>query len=185
MNLTEALKAVAPHTAPKNHNLPVLTHVRVKDGYALATDRYTLARAKITDHDTPDGYYTMEQVKKAPVSVTPASDTQVNDVVTYADGTQGPATEAPGDYPSVNRLIENWTPGTEIAPMVLDPKFALKFQAKHFPKNGSRVFEASMQLAPGETPTKPVKVTFPGAFTEDEFVALWVPIRIPEGQYAR
>jgi len=184
MNLAEALKAVAPHLAPKNYNLPVLTHVQVKDGYAYATDRYTLARARI-DEPTPDGYYTLEQVKKAPVSVVPASDTQVNDVVTYADGTSGPATEFEGDYPSVGRLIGNWTPGTESAPMVLDPKFALKFQAKHFPKWHNRAFDAAMQLAPGETPVKPVKVTFPGAFTEDEFVALWVPIRIPEEKYAR
>jgi len=180
MNLAEALKAVAPHIAPKNYNLPVLTHVQVEDGYAYATDRYTLARARI-DEPTPDGYYTLEQVKKAPVSVVPAGDVQV----TYADGTSGPATELEGDYPSLDRLIGNWAPGTEIAPMVLDPKFALKFQGKHFPKKHNRAFSAAMQLAPGETPTKPVKVTFPAAFTEDEFVALWVPIRVPEGQYAR
>ena len=184
MNLAEALKAVAPHLAPKNYNLPVLTHVQVKDGYAYATDRYTLARARI-DEPTPDGYYTLDQVKKAPVSVVPASDTQVNDGVTYADGTTGPATEFEGDYPSVGRLIGYWAPGTESAPMVLDSKFALKFQAKHFPKGYNRTFEAAMQLTPGETPVKPVKVTLPGAFTEDEFVALWVPIQIPEEKYAR
>jgi len=184
MNLAEALKAVAPHAAPKSHDLPVLTHVQVKDGYAYATDRYTLARARV-DEPTPDGYYTLEQIKKAPVNVTPASDTQVNDVVTYADGTRGPATEDVGDYPSVGRLIDRFTPGTEIAPMVLDPKFALKFQAKHFPKWHNRAFSAAMQLTPGETPVKPIKVTFPASFTEDEFVALWVPVRVPEGKYAR
>jgi len=45
MNLAEALKAVAPHLAPKNYNLPVLTHVQVKDGLPpTATIRWNRSR---------------------------------------------------------------------------------------------------------------------------------------------
>ena len=176
MNLTDALKAVAPHTAPKSHTLPILTLVQVKDGHAYATDRYTMARAGIqTDHDIPtaDGYYTLEQIKKSPVSATDIT-------VIYADGTSGPhTTENPhGDYPAIARLIENFKAGTLSEPLALDVKFALKFQGKHFPKNGTRAFDAAVVLTPGETNRKPIKVTFPTEFTEDEFVALWVPLNI-------
>jgi len=169
MNLTEAIKAVAPH-ASKDKLVPVLTGVQIQNGRAMATDRYTLAIVGVEELDMRlNLWLSPEDVKAGVQSVT-------IDLITFTSGATKPTQDAPGDYPAIERIANGFEPnnGTVIETISLDVAHLSKFAAKFLPRSyglHTPVFTF------GVSPTKPVKVTF-SAFPE--YVGVVVPIRIRE-----
>lgn len=175
MNVVDALKACLPH-ADKNGPLPVLNGVRLWNGRAYATDRYTLAISDYQfegeDHDV---FVSVENAKRI---ISAGSDVARvdNGQIVLANGVVFPVPEMwnVGDYPNVNRLVENWVPG-EVGQVSFTAQFLDRFAAKHFPyRNARERRDHSVTFEMGTDSHLPVRVTVP-AFPG--FVALVVPRR--------
>ena len=175
MKLQDAIKAVAPH-ATSDTTLQILTGVMIQDGYAVATDRYTAARVKITGTVTSMEYPTeLDGTWISPAQIKAGvTDLDVNGQLILGNGARMDKAEAPGDYPTITRLFEAFEvaeEGTGFPSILFNQAFAKKFDSRHFPKGyaHSMKFEFDKRGV-----TKPVRVTFP---SHEDFEALWVPIR--------
>jgi hypothetical protein len=171
MNLTEAIKATAPH-ATKDKTLPMLTGVQIQNGRTMATDRYTLALVAVEGLPLDvTVWLSPEDVKAGVAAVT-------NELITFTNGSTKSITEAPGDYPTIERLADGFEPNKG------EPIPAICFDVKHLSKFDSRFFPRAFGLrAPlftfGQGPNKSVKVTFSNL---PEYVGLIVPIRTVESK---
>lgn len=175
MTVVDALKACLPH-ADKDGPISALNGVRLWNGRAYATDRYTLAISDYQfegeDHDV---FVSVENAKRI---ISAGSDVArvENGQIVLANGAVFPVPEmtSTGDYPNVNRLVENWVPG-EVGQVSFTACFLDRFAAKHFPyRNARERRDHIVTFEMGADATKPVRVTVP-AFPW--FVSLVVPRR--------
>ena len=176
MNVVDALKACLPHVA-KNVALPVLEGVRLKNGRAYATDRYTLAISDYQfegeDHDV---FVSVENAKRI---ISAGSDVArvENGQIVLVNGAVFPTPEmsSVGDYPDVDKLVENWAAG-ELGQVSFQTRFLDRFAAKHFPYRNAKDRQGhTVTFEMGVEATKPVRVTVPGF---PWFVGLVVPRKV-------
>lgn len=156
MRTVEAIKAVQAHRST-DMTLPILCALHVtEDGYVEATDRYTVARAKLEEgHGLTPGLYSPSAVK-----------------ILLAGGVTEP--DVDGDFPAIEHLFV--TPSDveyKAGPVRFNPKFLARFAPAKIPTSKS----GGLVLTPGETPKKPWLVTVNGV-DRDEWQALIVPIRL-------
>lgn len=165
MNLTEAIKAVAPHSS-KDKTLPVLTGVMIRGGRVLATDRYTLAIVTMLELDPAITVWLSPADVKAGVQSVAA------DLITFTSGAAKAPTEAPMAFPAIERLVDDFKPNSseQITDIGFDVAHLSKFAARFLPK----AYHAPVtpRFAFGLTNTSAARVTF-AAFPE--YVALIVP----------
>ena len=174
MNLNEAIKAVAPHTS-KDKLVPVLTGVQIQNGRAMATDRYTLAIVEVEGLEQGVTAWLSPDDIKAGVKAI------ANGMLTLANGATKPVTETPGDFPAIERLIDNFTPNTgapeHIQAISFDVVHLSKFARKFLPKTIAKT--AAPRFEFGINNTAAARVTF----TEwPEYTALIVPVKITENK---
>jgi len=184
MILSDALKAVAPHLAPAKSLTSVLTGVLIRDGYAWATDRFTVARARIDSGLTvPEGvevWLSPEDVKAGVASITHSERAGFD--LTLVNGGVKTVTGVSDDgstYPAVENLFSRFVPAEEgHAPNIVrfNPELLARFAASHFP-GGKRIHGSqSMVLEFQSDPHKSVRVTR-GGIKADEFAALVMPMK--------
>lgn len=173
MNVVDALKACLPHVV-KDDLRPVLEGVRLWNGKAYATDRYTLAISDYQfegeDHDVFVSAADAKRIISAGSDVARVENGQI----VLANGAVFPVPEMSrvGDYPDVNRLVENWVPG-EVDRVSFTAQFLDRFAAKHFPyQNARERRDHIVTFEMGTDSRLPVKVTIPDF---PWFVALVVP----------
>jgi len=170
MNLTEAIKAVAPH-ASKDKLVSVLTGVQIQNSRVMATDRYTLAIVNVHGLD-PNVTVWLD-----PADVKAGVHSVTADLITFTSGATKPTYSSPGDYPAIERLVDNFKPNTG-APEHIE---SISLDVAHLSKFANKFLPRSHQGAPsftfGLSNTQPVKVTFTHL---PEYIALIVPIKIKE-----
>lgn len=159
MSTINVIKSVQAH-ASKDKMFPILNAIHVtEDGYAEATDRFTMARAKLPeDHGLTPGLYSPSAVK-----------------ILLAGGHAEPDTE--GDFPNIARLLptDDGAPNYDAGPVTFDPKNLAKFTGTKIPKpsHGAK----HVTFTPGAEPNKPWLVTVLG-IDREEWQALIIPIRV-------
>lgn len=173
MTVIDALRACLPHVT-KDATLPVLDGVRLWDGRAYATDRYTLA---ISEYEYEGGghdvFVSAENAKRIISSGSDVARVENNQIVLKNGATfLVPEMSSVGNYPPLDHLVEKWKAG-ELGQVSFTARFLDRFAAKHFPYQNARDRrEHTVTFEMGETATKPVKVTIPDF---PWFVALVVP----------
>ncbi len=165
MNLTEAIKAVAPHMS-KDSTLPALAGVQVRNGKVVATDWYTLAMVDVEGLDTDvEVWLSAEDVKAKPVFVT-------NETITFDNGSAKQVSEPRAEFPAIEKIVDNFTPNDGTTPVTsfsVDIAYMGKFASKFFPRSpGHPRFEFGADV------TKPLRVTIAGL---PEYVGMIVPVR--------
>lgn len=173
MTVIDALRACLPHTA-KDATLPTLEGVRLWNGRAYATDRYTLAISEYefdeVDHDV---FVSVENVKRIISAGSDVARVENGQIVLVNGATfLVPEMSNVGDYPPLDNLVEKWKAG-EASQVSFTARFLDRFAAKHFPYQNARDRRNhTVTFEMGETDTKPVRVTIPDF---PWFVALVVP----------
>lgn len=173
MTVINALRACLPHTA-KDGMTPVLEGVRLWNGRAYATDRYTLAISEYEfEGENHDVFVSAENAKRIISSGSDVARVE-NGQIVLENGATFPVPEmsSVGDYPPLDNLVEKWKAG-EASQVSFTARFLDRFAAKHFPyRNARERRDHTVTFEMGETDTKPVKVTVPEF---PWFVALVVP----------
>lgn len=175
MTVIDALKACLPHT-DKAVLSPVLEGVRLWNGRAYATDRYTLAISEYEfEGENHDLFVSAENVKRIISAGSDVARVENGQIVLVNGATfLVPEMSNVGDYPPLDNLVEKWSPG-EVSQVSFTARFLDRFAAKHFPYQNARERRGhTVTFEMGEDATKPVKVTVPDF---PWFVARVVPRR--------
>lgn len=173
MTVIDALKACLPHTA-KDSTLPTLEGVRLWNGRAYATDRYTLAISEYEfEGENHDVFVSAENAKRIISSGSAVARVENGQIVLENGATfLVPEMSSVGDYPPLDNLVEKWKAG-ELGQVSFTARFLDRFAAKHFPyQNARERRNHTVTFEMGETALKPVKVTIPDF---PWYVALVVP----------
>jgi len=188
MNLSEAIKAVAPHVG-RDKSLPVLTNVRIVNGTVSATDRYTLALVTLAPAELDpriDVLLSPDDVKQGIVSITP-NETGVP-TLTFANGSTKPATVPlpeetgySGEFPDLQKLSDSMSAKiTEdntdrIDAFAVNLDYLARFHGKHVASAANRRSKPTPIFTLGADATKPIRATYSDF---PEYVGFIVPIRV-------
>src|SRR5690606_23118882 len=109
VSLEVALKAVLPH-ASKLPTLPPLRGVSLCDGYAIATDRYTVARARIS-HTFEGQRFLSSLMVRSLLSMKSPVVTLSNKGVTLENGARLPWGQEGMDHAKLMGMFDKFKPG--------------------------------------------------------------------------